>query len=380
MRIATLAAFVLATAASAGQVPDDRVDGSSPLHLAVVLAPRDMDALRALLLRQRDPQSPDFRRFLTPSTFGSRFGQPEQRYDEVSEWLTGAGFRVERSPNRLYLGATGTAAQAETLLGVQLQSATDERGRRFRHPSKPPTIPPSFFPFVLAIDGLDTRPRLHPRLLDSSGNQDLGPQDLRRFYDINSLLARGITGKGAQLAVLGPQVPQATCPRRTIAFFLENLSNATAPVVFDVLPNPAKELDNQPGWHQELESDVELQTVAAPEATSITLVLAPSYEVYSTGVNEIVSNLSQVTAVSLPSGSANRRPWPRTEGRPSQTWKRSSARASPRDRPGLPRLEIPARTTAATGAARRWTSPAAFPRSLRLEARRHPWSSTPTKP
>ena len=103
-------------------VPNDRVNGSSRLHLAVVLEPRDMESLRAFLLSQRDPLSPNYRRFLTPASFGERFGQSATVYAAAADWLAAGGFSVERFPNRLFLGATGTAAQAESLWGRERKS------------------------------------------------------------------------------------------------------------------------------------------------------------------------------------------------------------------------------------------------------------------
>ena len=300
-----LAALLLSIAPPRVVLPglSDRVEPSTRVHLAVVLAPPDLEGLHAFIASQRDPRSPDYRRFLTPSTFGQRFGQPAATYEAVAAWLEAGGFATERFASHLFLGATGTAAQAESLLGLHLHTAIDERGRLFRHPDAAPRLPAAFASAVLAIDGLDTRSRIHPLLQDSSGDQVLGPQDLRRFYDLLPLLARGITGQTAQLAVLGPQVAQSEMPSADeIAFFLSNLSNSTAPVVMDILPNPANDLSSVPGWHSELEGDVELQSVTAPGAASITLVLSPASEIYSTGVNELVSGLPQLTAVSLSFG------------------------------------------------------------------------------
>jgi subtilase family serine protease len=298
-----LVALLAPTAEAAGVPPSDRVDGRTPVHLAIVLAPNDMNGLRAFLAEQRDPRSPNYRRFLSPQGFGERFGQPEATYGAVANWLASGGFSVESFPNHLFLGATGTVANAESLFAIQLRNAVDARGRTFHAPSEAPHIPPEIAPLVLALDGLDNHLKIHPRLTDSFGDQVLGPQDLRRFYDIVPLLARGITGQTAHLAVLGPQLPPSQMPSvNEIVFFLQNLSNSTADVIFDVLPNPSKEYADEPGWHAELEGDVELQTVAAPGAASITLVLSPLDEVYTTGVNELVSNFPQLTAVSVSFG------------------------------------------------------------------------------
>ena len=69
----------------------------------------------------------------------------------------------------------------------------------------------------------------------------------------------------------------------------------------DALPNPQQDVDPG-GGNEEFEPDVELQSVGAPGADSITLVLSPASEVFITGANEIVSHLSSATAVSVSLG------------------------------------------------------------------------------
>src|SRR5262249_28167404 len=51
--------------------------------------------LEALLARQQDPASPDYHRWLTPEEFGQRFGLADEDIQEVVDWLTGQGFRID---------------------------------------------------------------------------------------------------------------------------------------------------------------------------------------------------------------------------------------------------------------------------------------------
>ncbi|MHB1847384.1 MAG: protease pro-enzyme activation domain-containing protein, partial [Deltaproteobacteria bacterium] len=85
------------------------LEDGAPAHLALVLRGQDRAAVRGLLAAQQEPGSVDFHRWLSPEAFGARFGSPD--YDRAVAWLSSMGFRTERSPNRLYLGATGTVAQ-----------------------------------------------------------------------------------------------------------------------------------------------------------------------------------------------------------------------------------------------------------------------------
>src|SRR5262245_22898023 len=68
---------------------------------------RDESGLRALLVRQRDPASPDHERWLTPAEFGRGFGARPRDLKRASRWLRARGCRVQRFANRQLLACTG---------------------------------------------------------------------------------------------------------------------------------------------------------------------------------------------------------------------------------------------------------------------------------
>ena len=277
------------------------LEDSAPAHLAIVLRGRAPAAVRALELAQQNPASPDFHRWLSPAEFGARFGSPD--FERVAAWLERAGFRLERSPNRLYLGGTGTVAEVRALLGVQLVRATGEGGTSFRTFVGSPSAPAPIAQAIVTIQGLDTRPRFHHRLNLGQSFQSFGPQDLRRFYEIQPLLDRGYTGRGLALAVLGAAAPAGELPDpRDVAWFYGNVSDSAAELVVRTLPNPNQDTDPEPGVRQELEMDAEMQSVAAPGAATITIDLPPASEIFSTGVNDIATSLVGAVAVSTSFG------------------------------------------------------------------------------
>ena len=279
------------------------LEDGAPAHLAVSLRERDAEGLKALLRDQQDPASPRYHAWLTPTEFGERFGQPAAVYARIVAWAEGAGFQVTPSANRIFLEATGTVAEVRALLGVQLHWVRVE-GADFRSFVGTATAPAEIAQAILTIQGLDTRPRFKHRLTLGQGFNSFGPQDLRRFYDIQPLLDQGYTGRGAQLAVLGSAAPSNGLPQaQDVAYFYGNASDTAALFLTRTLPNPNNDLDPQPGVRQELEMDVELQTVAAPGAASVTLDLPPSSEMFTTGINDIATNLAQVSAVSTSFGS-----------------------------------------------------------------------------
>jgi hypothetical protein len=71
--------------------------------------------LDALVAAQHDPQSPLYRKWLTPAQYGARFGVNAQDAAQVAAWLTGHGFTVEEIPasNRLivFSGTAGRVAE-----------------------------------------------------------------------------------------------------------------------------------------------------------------------------------------------------------------------------------------------------------------------------
>jgi len=293
-------ALALVGAIPGGPAPDSQplADGAT-VRLALSLRQRDPEGLRQLLVAQQDPSSLFFHAWLTPAEFGARFGQP--RFSEIVAWVAGQGLQVVPSPNRIFFEATGTSAQVRALLGVQpRESRRGGRVYRTLAATDDPSVPSEFADAILRIDGLRALPPPGHRFALGQDLDALGPADLRRFYDMDSLLDQGFTGRGAKLAVLGPQMPSNELPElRDIAYFDGNASDSAAQLVERTLPNPNGDLDFDPGARSELEMDVEFETVAAPDAASVTLVLAPSSELFTTGMNDLACNLPDVAAVSV---------------------------------------------------------------------------------
>jgi len=277
-------------------IPDE-----SPVHLGVSLRLGNEADLDALLQRLQDPTSADYHRWLTPEEFGERFGQPAEAYEQAASWLKAGGMTVTRFPNRLFLEAQGSASQVNRLMSLHL-TAVDTRGPAVHIPDRPATFPASLGGIVLHVAGLDTRVRYKHHLKGSQG-PSFGPQDLRRFYDLEPLFEAGYTGQGQKLVVLGEAEADGNGPSPVaIDYFLQNVSDATAAFKQDVLSNPQNDVDQAPGGGVEFSLDVEMQSVGAPNATSITLVVPPASEIFTTGVNYVVNAIPTATAVSLSIG------------------------------------------------------------------------------
>jgi MYXO-CTERM domain-containing protein len=279
-------------------------------HLAVSLRRRDEVGLAELLRDQQDPASPRYHAWLTPEQYGARFGVAVADYERVVAWMEAGGFTVIRYPNRLFLEARGTVAAVRARLGVTLRRAWLD-GRRFRSHAEAISLPQEIAPHVLKIGGLDTRLRRRHRMTIAYGGQPtqvLGADDLRTLYDIPTSGAAGLT-----LVVLGtqegtqvssgddPAAPFVPPSQAAIQTYLTSISRSTATYKPYVLPNDGDDFDAA-GYNGEYQLDVEMQSVGAPHAAELALVLSPASEVFQTGPEYIVNQLSHAVAVSLSLG------------------------------------------------------------------------------
>ncbi|MHB1847353.1 MAG: protease pro-enzyme activation domain-containing protein, partial [Deltaproteobacteria bacterium] len=273
------------------------------VHLGLTLRTTHPSELRYFQRAQQDPASPEYHHWLTPAQFGERFGQPAEVYAHAADWLGSTGMKVTLAPNRTFLEALGSAAQAEKLLGIHLKRV-EGKPVAVHAPDRRPSFPPEVRPLVVHLSGLDTRVHFRRRIPEQGGAPAaLGPQDLRRFYGVQPLLDRGYVGQGQQLVVLSTAEAPGNGPNPVdIEYFLSNVSDARAEFIQRVLPNPQNDADTQAGGGVEFELDVEMQSVGSPGADSITLDVAPASEVFTTGAQDIVNNLSGATAVSVSLG------------------------------------------------------------------------------
>jgi len=143
----------IALARPLGPVPSDR-----EIHAAVVLTdPRGREE-RQLAAAVVDPQTPQYRRFLTPNQYASRFALPAVVRDGVLRWLRHGGVRVDQvSGLGDLISVTGTAGGLARLFDVHLNTYR-LGGTTFVANDVAPRVPGA----VHAVLGLDTLQRFAP--------------------------------------------------------------------------------------------------------------------------------------------------------------------------------------------------------------------------
>jgi hypothetical protein len=140
-----------------------QLDSGARLDLAIGLPLRNREQLTNLLHELYQPGNANFRHYLTPEQFASRFGPSEDDYQKVIDFAKSHGLVVKRThPNRTLLDVEGSVANIEKAFHVHmLVYKHPVEARTFFAPDAEPSL--DLDTPVLAISGLDNyvRPRPH---------------------------------------------------------------------------------------------------------------------------------------------------------------------------------------------------------------------------
>jgi subtilase family serine protease len=190
-----------------------RVEGSMKInHASIVfkLSPAQQADLDKLLAEQQDPNSANYRKWLTPEQYAARFGMSDDDLAKVSAWLTSQGLTVEgHSRARTSVFFSGNAAQVESALRTQFNRYLVDGEIHFANATEI-SLPAALSGTVLSVRGLDDfrpRPRVHvaqPRFTSHvTGNHFVAPGDFATIYNVKPLYDAGLDGTGVKIAVVG---------------------------------------------------------------------------------------------------------------------------------------------------------------------------------
>ncbi|HVI09161.1 MAG TPA: S53 family peptidase [Candidatus Binatia bacterium] len=203
---ATLTTHVPEAVASGAAPPVGRVPADQILSLAISLPLRNESALDELLAEIYDPQSANYRRYLSVPEFTGRFGPSASDYASIVSLAQSNGLKIVDTPaNRMLVDVEGPAANIENAFHITLglyRHPTE--ARTFFAPDREPTLE-SNVP-VLHITGLDNFTLPHAKNIESpavsaagsSKNTGSGPggdfvgSDMRAaYYGSGSLTGTG---------------------------------------------------------------------------------------------------------------------------------------------------------------------------------------------
>ncbi|GAA2744792.1 S53 family peptidase [Kitasatospora cinereorecta] len=133
--------------ADAGAVPD-----STPGSARIYLAGQDQAGLAALAKAVSDPNSPSYGTFLSDARARARFGATAEQVKAVTDWVTGAGLKVD-STSAHYVQVSGTTGALAKAFGTDFRNYRTAEGLH-KAPSANAVVPASVAGAVLAVGGL----------------------------------------------------------------------------------------------------------------------------------------------------------------------------------------------------------------------------------
>jgi uncharacterized membrane protein len=168
-------------------------------------------ALDELLAAQRDPESAYYQQWLTPRSYGERFGVSESDLSQIVNWLQWHGMSVEEvTAGRRAIVFSGTAAQVEAAFHTPIRTYV-VAGELHHANAQDPQIPQALAQVIGGLVSLhDFRSQpMHvvlnppaPQFTSGSAHY-LTPADFATIYDVASLYQQGLNGSGQSIAVVG---------------------------------------------------------------------------------------------------------------------------------------------------------------------------------
>lgn len=180
-----------------------KVASDEDVYFAVSIQPRNMAGLEQFVQDVSNPNSPNYRHFLTPQQIGEQFGPSQATVDETVQFLRDSGIAVkEVAANNFVVIGEGTAKQVTSAFQTELGVATRPDGSTYRTNLTALHMPAELAKHIVSIDGIDTSIRRQARFHKAAATTTttLNPTLYRGCYDVASYGA-GYYGAGVRIAI-----------------------------------------------------------------------------------------------------------------------------------------------------------------------------------
>jgi len=176
---------------------------TASLHLAIGLPLRNQAELDLLIEQIADPQSANYRQYLSTAEFTARFGPTQQDYDKLTAFAQANGFTVAGThPNRMILDVNAPVGAINRTLHINLTVWDHPTRGQFFAPDRDPSLDAGVQ--VLTVSGLDNfllpQPmdlKVKPLASATAMTTGSGPGGLFIGNDFRAAYAPGVTLTGA---------------------------------------------------------------------------------------------------------------------------------------------------------------------------------------
>jgi subtilase family serine protease len=168
--------------------------------MSISIAPANRAAFRAYADAVSNPNSEEYRRWMTPQQVGERFGAPQATVDSVVSYLKSKGMTIKLvSDTRLAILFKGKVSAIESAFSTKINryhaAATPSTRSDFYSYNTTPKVPASFASKVVSIGGIQNV--YAPKPLTTT----LTPAQSRGLYVASGLYASGNKGKGVTVGI-----------------------------------------------------------------------------------------------------------------------------------------------------------------------------------
>ncbi len=277
------------------------MDPNTVLSIDFVMKLQNKDDLEKYIKETVTPYSPHYRKYISVNEFKAKYAPNPSYIHSVTAYLQSFGIKSDVHANNLTITATGTVAQLNKALNVELKYAS-YKGKRIHSTKKNPTLPKAISDNILCILGLNNYSNLEsravkqPTVIDKNdvptGPLSLTPQDLQEHYNVNPLYKKGATGEGQTIGI----VTLAEFNPDDAYQFWDNVGIPTKPNRIKVT-----DVDGGSGWdgYEETTLDVQQSGAIAPQA-NINVYVGPNsdtgfVDAFSNAINDNIAKQISVS-------------------------------------------------------------------------------------
>ncbi|MGZ5516990.1 MAG: protease pro-enzyme activation domain-containing protein [Limisphaerales bacterium] len=169
------------------------------VRLAIALSPKDRQAIKDFADSVSDPSSPNFRHYITPEEFGTRFGATDQDYAALQDWAKSKGMTVSKTyKNHLLLSVEASVDDVEKAFNVSMNVYQHPKeARTFFSADREPTIDAPVT--ISSIEGLSSywKPHVKSRKASNAAPKGgTGPSGAYLGSDFRKAYVPGTTLNG----------------------------------------------------------------------------------------------------------------------------------------------------------------------------------------
>ena len=174
------------------------------LDVSVLVHQQNAQALIAYAQAVSDPNSPNFRHYLTPDQIATQFGAKQSDYQAVAQYFVSQGLSVGGWKQRMLLTVAGPQANMERAFGTTF-GLYSHNGQTFVAPNTQP-----HFQQQLAVDAVGNMVRYradHPYIIipphaAQGYSTGFSPSTVRAAFDYQGAYNAGYTGSGIVLGII----------------------------------------------------------------------------------------------------------------------------------------------------------------------------------